>query len=456
MTTTRIESARRGDVSDELRQVAEAEGLAAEQLAERLAAGEVVITRNRQRSDIAPLGIGRDLGIKINANIGTSRDALDVAGEVRKARAAVAAGAHTVMDLSTGGDLAAIRAQVMRAAPVPLGTVPIYEAAARALDDHSSFCLMTEDDLFAVVEDHLRSGVDFLTVHCGVTLTSLERMHSEGRLMDVVSRGGALTVAWMRYNQRDNPLYTGFDRLLELCRGYDATLSLGDGFRPGATADATDRAQLHELITLGELQQRALEAGVQAMIEGPGHVPLDQVAANVQLEKRLCHGAPFYVLGPLVTDRAPGYDHITGAIGGAVAAWAGADFLCYVTPAEHLRLPDEEDVRQGVTASRIAAVAGELAQRRPPALAAERAMASSRHALDWEQMYGLAIDPELARRVRAEAPPSTDDSVCSMCGEFCAIKVQREAAEAEVEAGSEEAPQPNQVQKDLTGTGPNG
>jgi len=281
-----------------------------------------------------------------------------------------------------------------------------------------------------VVEDHLESGVDFLTVHCGVTLDAVERMKAEGRVMDVVSRGGALTVAWMRYNERDNPLFTGYARLLQLCRRPDATLSLGDGFRPGATADATDRAQLTELITLGELQKRAIEAGVQVMIEGPGHVPLDQIEANVQIEKRLCHGAPFYVLGPLVTDRAPGYDHITGAIGGAVAAWAGADFLCYVTPAEHLRLPDENDVRQGVIASRIAALAGELARGRADARSGELEMSRSRKELDWEAMCRLAVDPELARRMRAQAPPTTDDSVCSMCGEFCAIKVRQDTGPA--------------------------
>ncbi len=433
---TRIEQARQGDISDEMRQAAGAEGIEAEVLAEHLAAGEVVITRNRNH-DVAPLAIGRGCSIKVNANIGTSRDVLDVEAELRKAKAAVEAGAHTIMDLSTGGDLAAIRAQVMAAARVPIGTVPIYEAAARALDAKSSFCLMTEDDIFQVVEDHLVSGVDFLTVHCGVTQSSLARMEAEGRVMDVVSRGGALTIAWMRYNERDNPLYTGFDRLLELCREHDATLSLGDGFRPGATPDATDRAQIHELITLGELQQRALAAGVQVMIEGPGHVPLDQIQANVQLEKRLCHGAPFYVLGPLVTDRAPGYDHITGAIGGAVAAWAGTDFLCYVTPAEHLRLPDEQDVRTGVIASRIAALAGELAQGRPGARSGEREMSGCRKNLDWEGMYRLAVDPEVARRMRAQAPPTADDSVCSMCGTFCAIKVQQDQAANEPAGGKE-------------------
>ncbi|MBW2700950.1 MAG: phosphomethylpyrimidine synthase ThiC [Deltaproteobacteria bacterium] len=429
MNETRIHQARKGILTDEMQAVARQENLSPEFIAEGLAKGHIVITRNNKRTDIAPLGIGKGLSIKINANIGTSRDLLDIEGELEKARVAVEAGAHTVMDLSTGGDLPAIRKDVMKAAPVPLGTVPFYEAAARALDKHSSFCLLTEDELFDVIEDHLASGVDFLTVHCGVTLGTLGRMEKEGRIMDMVSRGGALTAAWMRYNEKDNPLFTSFDRLVELSARYDATLSLGDGFRPGATGDATDRAQLHELITLGELQQHALEQGVQVMVEGPGHVPLDQVQANVLLQKRLCHEAPFYVLGPLVTDLAPGYDHITGAIGGAVAAWAGADFLCYVTPAEHLRLPDVDDVRQGVMASRIAAVAGELARGMPGTREREHKMSKARRMQDWDAQYELAIDPTVARGRRGEAPPA-DESVCSMCGEFCAIKVQNDAKEA--------------------------
>jgi phosphomethylpyrimidine synthase len=422
---TRIEEAKKGNITDEVLQVARAEGVAPESLARNLALGQAVITCNRGRTSLPPLGIGRDLRVKINANIGTSRDALDIDGELQKCRVAIAAGAHTIMDLSTGGNLKDIRRKIMDAALVPIGTVPIYEAAARAMDGKRSFCQMTEDDIFQVIEEHLAQGVDFITVHCGVTLQTVERMDQEGRLMDVVSRGGALLIAWMRYNERDNPLFTNFGRLCDIAAKYDATLSLGDGFRPGATLDATDRAQLQELITLGELQARALERGVQVMIEGPGHVPLDQIQANVLLEKRLCHNAPFYVLGPLVTDTAPGYDHITGAIGGAVAAWAGADFLCYVTPAEHLRLPNLEDVRQGVIASRIAATAGELARGRMDAKERERAMSQSRKTLDWEGMYRQAVDPELARRVRAATPPS-DDKVCSMCGEFCAIKLQNE------------------------------
>ncbi len=423
---SRIQEARQGRLTDEIKQLAEQEGVGAEELSDRLARGRVVITRNLKRTDIAPLGIGEGLTVKVNANVGTSSDASDLQAEIEKASVAVEAGADTVMDLSTGGDLAGIRARIMQAARVPIGTVPIYEAAARALKKHSSFVEMSPDEIFEVIEAHLESGVDFLTVHCGVNQEALARMRSEGRLMDVVSRGGALHIAWMRYNRRDNPLYTEFDRLCALAARFDATLSLGDGFRPGATADATDRAQIQELITIGELQARALEHGVQVIVEGPGHVPIDQIQSNVQMEKRLCHGAPFYVLGPLVTDVAPGYDHITGAIGGALAAWAGADFLCYVTPAEHLRLPDANDVREGVIASKIAAVAADLARGRKDAQQRERAMAKCRKSLDWDGMYRYAIDPERAKSTRSQIPPM-DAEVCSMCGEFCAIKVQKKS-----------------------------
>jgi phosphomethylpyrimidine synthase len=426
MKMSRIEEARQGRLTDEVKLVASNEGIEPDKLSALIAAGRVVITRNLEHSDIPPLGIGEGLGIKINANVGTSRDAADIQTEIEKAKVAVEAGADTVMDLSTGGDLADIRKKIMQAAKVPIGTVPIYEAAARALEKHSTFCEMSPDDMFSVIEEHLAGGVDFITVHCGVNREALSRMKSEGRLMDVVSRGGALSIAWMRHNERDNPLFVEFDRLCDLAARYDATLSLGDGFRPGATSDATDRAQIQELITLGELQSRAMEKGVQVIIEGPGHVPLDQIQSNVQLEKKLCHGAPFYVLGPLVTDVAPGYDHITGAIGGALAAWAGADFLCYVTPAEHLRLPDAQDVHEGVIASKIAAVAADLARGRPDALTRERAMANCRKSLDWEGMYRHAIDPKQAQISRSKIPPM-DSKVCSMCGEFCAIKVQKDS-----------------------------
>ena len=422
---TQITLARKGIVSPEVEHVAKQEGVPAAQLSELVATGQVVITKNKLRQELAPLGIGKKLRVKVNANIGTSRDKLDVGLELKKALVAVEAGADTIMDLSTGGDLRQIRQQIMQKAAVPVGTVPVYEAFARALDSGRSFCHLKADEIFQVIEEHLRQGVDFITVHCGVTFSALEHMRREGRIMDVVSRGGALLMAWMMHTGRENPLYNDFDRLLDLAAATDTVLSLGDGLRPGATADATDRAQITELVTLGQLQSRALERGVQVMIEGPGHVPMDQIQANVLLEKRLCHGAPFYVLGPLVTDRAPGYDHLTGAIGGALAAWAGADFLCYVTPAEHLRLPTLEDVRQGVIASRIAAAAAELARGNAQALEQEKQMSICRRRLDWEGMFRLAIDQKLPRQSRAQVPP-TDDSVCSMCGEFCAIKIQKE------------------------------
>ncbi len=423
---TRIEKARRGEMTDEVREVARAEQLDPEHLLARLASGEAVITRNRLRESLAPLGIGRGLRVKVNANIGTSGDAMKLSEELEKARVAVEAGAHTLMDLSTGGDLREIRKEIMEATRVPLGTVPIYEAAARVRSARSSFCHMSAEDMFRVIEEHFEHGVDFITVHCGVNRETAERMDREGRIMGVVSRGGALLISWMKYNEKDNPFYTHFDRLCELAARYDATLSLGDGFRPGATGDATDRAQIQELIVLGELQQRALEQGVQVIIEGPGHVPMDQIQANVLLQKRLCHGAPFYVLGPLATDTAPGYDHITGAIGGALSAWAGADFLCYVTPAEHLRLPLIEDVREGVIASRIAAQAADLARGRKDAWERERQISTNRHNLDWEGMYEQSLDPQKARANHAQIP-SGDKEVCSMCGDFCAIKVQRGA-----------------------------
>jgi phosphomethylpyrimidine synthase len=305
--------------------------------------------------------------------------------------------------------------------------VPLYQAALDAVRVKKKAIVdMTVDDIFAGIIKHAEDGVDFITVHCGVTLGTVERMKNEGRIMDVVSRGGAFTIEWMRYNNKENPLFEHFDKLLEITKEYDMTLSLGDGFRPGCLADATDRAQIHELILLGELTQRAQDAGVQVMIEGPGHVPLNQIQTNIQLQKRLCHGAPFYVLGPLVTDIAPGYDHITCAIGGAIAAAAGADFLCYVTPSEHLRLPDVQDVRDGVIATRIAAHAADIAKGVKGAMDKDIAMARCRKKLDWDGQFALALDPDKARQYREDSPVS-DHGACTMCGEFCAYKVMDDA-----------------------------
>ncbi len=416
-----ITAAREGHITEAVRQVASSEGVAAEALAESIQRGRAVVLKNRLRRNGQALGVGAGLRTKINANIGTSRDHMDMAEELEKAQVAVEAGADTLMDLSTGGDLRGIRARILSETTVPLGTVPIYEAALFAAERKQGIVRMDPEDLFAVIERQAEEGVDFVTVHCGVTQGAVERLAKQGRLLNVVSRGGSFLVEWMLHNERENPLYASYDRLLDIARRYDLCLSLGDGMRPGCLADATDRSQIHELIVLGELTQRALEADVQVMIEGPGHVPIQEVETNVRIQKSLCRGAPFYVLGPLVTDIAPGYDHITAAIGGAVAAAAGADFLCYVTPSEHLRLPSVEDVRHGVMASKIAAHAGDIAKGLPGALQRDQAMARARRALDWEEQIRLSIDPDRARRLRESSPPQ-DGEVCSMCGEFCAIK----------------------------------
>jgi phosphomethylpyrimidine synthase len=382
----------------------------------------MVITQNLKHTSIPPLVIGKGLKTKVNANVGTSKDHMNVEEELEKVRAAIAAGADTIMDLSTGPAISETRKAVMKVCTVPLGTVPIYQAAVEMPEKKKrSMVEMTADDLFEVIERHGEEGVDFITVHCGVTGDSVGKIKREGRLLGVVSRGGAILVEWMEYNKKENPLYEHYDRLLEIAKAYDMTLSLGDGLRPGCLADATDRGQIQELILLGELTERAWAKGVQVMIEGPGHVPLDQIEANVLLQKRLCHGAPFYVLGPLVTDIAPGYDHITGAIGGAIAARAGADFLCYVTPSEHLRLPTVDDVREGVIASKIAGHAADIARGLKGAMDPDCRMAKARKALDWKAQIDLSIDPERARKLRESRMPKESD-VCTMCGELCAVK----------------------------------
>ncbi|RLA84717.1 MAG: phosphomethylpyrimidine synthase, partial [Deltaproteobacteria bacterium] len=362
---------------------------------------------------------------KVNANLGTSPDHADLQEELLKLRLALEAGADAVMDLSTGGNLDEIRRTILRHCPVPLGTVPIYQAAVETAQRKGAIVHMTLDDIFEVIERQARDGVDFMTVHCGLTFRALERLKKQGRVTGIVSRGGAFLATWMIYNDRENPLYEYFDRLLEIAKKYDVTLSLGDGLRPGSLADATDRVQLEELLTLGELVEEAWKEGVQVMVEGPGHVPLDQIEANVKVQKRVCRGAPFYVLGPLVTDIAPGYDHIACAIGGALAAYHGADFLCYVTPAEHLRLPKPEDVREGVIAARIAAHAADLARGRQDAWQRDLEMSRARSSLDWKRQMELCIDPLKAQKLRAERLP-TERDVCTMCGKFCAIKLVKE------------------------------
>ena len=424
---TLLHRARSGKVPAEIVRAAAEEGIPAEKLRESVACGRSVVPRNRKRGEIRPVAIGEGLRVKINANVGTSRDRADIGVELEKMRVAVAAGADAVMDLSTGGPIDEIRRAILAECPVPVGTVPVYQAASDAASLRKSFVELSAGEFFDGILKQAEDGVDFMTVHCGVTRDALSRLVREGRRLDIVSRGGSLLAEWMAHNGLENPFFEQYDRLLEICREYDITLSLGDGLRPGCLADATDRAQVHELMTLGELTERAWARDVQVMIEGPGHVPLHQIAANVALQKRLCHGAPFYVLGPLVTDIAPGYDHITSAIGGAIAAWSGADFLCYVTPSEHLRLPTVEDVKTGVIASRIAAHAADVARGVPGAVDRDHRMADARRKLDWKAQIELSIDPDTARAMRGGSLPSVDEAVCTMCADLCAIKTSQKA-----------------------------
>lgn len=416
---TQLELAKQGALSPQMKHVAQQESVSEETIQQYVAEGTIVIPANVNHTSLVPRGIGKGLTVKVNANIGTSSDYGSIDSELEKLRLTIQFGADSVMDLSTGGDISSIRQTIVAASTLPVGTVPIYQAGIEAIERHGAIVNMSIDDLFAAIEQQAEEGVDFMTVHCGVTQATIARLKRQRRVTDIVSRGGAFLVGWMLHNDQENPLYEYYDRLLDLARRFDVTLSLGDGMRPGSLADATDRAQVEELIVLGELVERAREAGVQTMVEGPGHVPLDQITTNVQLEKSLCHGAPFYVLGPLVTDVAAGYDHITAAIGGAIAAASGADFLCYVTPAEHLSLPDAEDVKIGVIASRIAAHAADIARGTKRAAEWDRKMSVARKNLDWEAQAALSLDPEKVRLVHnkyASAGPA-----CSMCGDYCAM-----------------------------------
>jgi phosphomethylpyrimidine synthase len=422
---TRIETARKGIVTDEIREAALLEGTDPERLASDIADGITVIPRNSARG-IKPVSIGKGLKTKINANIGTSKDKISFDEEMEKLDLLVRYGADAVMDLSTGGPIRELRRELIRKSPISVGTVPIYEAAVKAAEAYGTIAKMTPDSIFAVIEEHAEEGVDFVTVHCGLTRRAVGRLKDEGRILDIVSRGGSFLLEWMIYNDRENPLYEYFDRLLEIVKKYDVALSLGDGLRPGCLEDATDRSQIEELLTIGELRDTALESGIQVIIEGPGHVPLNQVELNIKIQKEICKGAPFYVLGPLVTDIAMGYDHIAAAIGGAIAGAAGADFLCYVTPAEHIRLPNLEDVKEGVIASKIAAHAADIAKGVPGAAERDRKMAECRKNLDWNGQIELSLDPEKIRKWRSEVPPAEQD-VCSMCGEFCAIRTVERA-----------------------------
>ena len=418
---TQLELARRGTVSPPMKHVAEKEGVGTDFIIQGLTDGKIVIPANVNHTNLVPCGIGKGLRTKVNANIGTSSDFCELNTELRKLQTAIDFGADTVMDLSTGGDISAIRKAIMSASTAPVGTVPIYQAGIEAIENRGAIVNMSVDDLFAVIEEHATDGVGFMTVHCGVTQASIARLRKQSRMTDIVSRGGAFLIGWMLHNDRENPLYQYYDRLLGLALEYDFTLSLGDGLRPGCLADATDRAQIEELIILGELVDYSREAGVQAMIEGPGHLPLNQIATNVQLEKSLCRGAPFYVLGPLVTDIGAGYDHITAAIGGAIAAAAGADFLCYVTPTEHLSLPNIGDVKEGVIASRIAAHAGDIVKGVKGAKDWDEQMSRARKALDWKKQAELSLDPELSQQVHGKIPAG--GVTCSMCGKYCAMAI---------------------------------
>ena len=417
---TIMQDARKGIITDEIKEVAAAERVEAEVVRRRVADGSIVIPCNPIHSP-KPLGIGKGMRVKVNANIGTSMEYCNPDEEKEKARVSLAAGTHAIMDLSTGGDLDGIRKELLEIVDVPFGTVPIYQAGIDAIEKRGAIVDMTSDDMFNSFRNQAKQGVDFAVSHVGVTMESVERLRRQHRLIPMVSRGGAFHMAWILHNGEENPLYREFDYLLEIAGEYDMTLSLGDGMRSGGLYDSNDRAKFQELLIIGELVERAREAGVQTMVEGPGHMPLTDIEPNIKVMKRVTGDAPYFVLGPLVTDIAPGYDHIVGAIGGAVAGYHGADFLCYVTPAEHLSLPDVDDVREGVIASRIAAHAADLARGIDRDVDTE--FSRARHELNWKKMFDSCIDPEKAREYRKRRKPTEDPRACSMCGKLCAIEM---------------------------------
>jgi len=403
---------------------AKKEGVSIQFLKRGVTQGNIVILKNRKHQ-ITPLAIGKGLSTKINANIGTSPDVADLNLELRKLSACINAGADTVMDLSTGGDIDRIRRSIIKASTIPVGSVPIYQVAIESRNRGKPFLKASPDEIFEVVEKHLDDGIDFITVHCGVTKESIKGLRKKKRICGVVSRGGSMMVEWMAYNKKENPLYEYYDRLLKLAKKYRATLSLGDGLRPGAIADATDRYQVRELIVIGELVRWARKEGVPVMVEGPGHVPINEIEANIRLEKNICNGAPFYVLGPLVTDIGAGYDHIVAAIGGAMAAYFGADYLCYVTPSEHLGLPNVDEVKDGVIASKLAAHAADIGKGVGHAKDIDLELSKARYSLDWQKMMNLLIDKEKAGRIFRRSR-SKSELTCTMCGEFCAMKKTKE------------------------------
>lgn len=416
--TTQMDAARKGIITKEMEIVAKKEQMDVSTLMELMAKGQVIIPANKNHTSLDPNGIGSKLRTKINVNLGVSRDCKDLDMEMEKVKSAVAMGAEAIMDLSSYGDTQTFRRKLTSECPATIGTVPIYDAVVYY---HKALKEITTEEWLSIVEMHAKDGVDFMTIHCGLNRATAQRFKQAKRLTNIVSRGGSIIFAWMEMTGKENPFYEHYDWVLDICQKYDVTMSLGDACRPGCQEDASDISQIEELVTLGELTKRAWEKNVQVMIEGPGHMPLDQIEANMKIQQTICKGAPFYVLGPLVTDIAPGYDHITSAIGGAIAATYGASFLCYVTPAEHLRLPDLNDVKEGIIAAKIAAHAADIAKGVPGAKEWDRAMSSARQKLDWEEMFNLALDPEKARAYRASAKPEKEDT-CSMCGNFCAVK----------------------------------
>lgn len=427
---TQMEAARKGIVTEEMRRVAQKENRSMEELMPLMADGKMVIPANVNHKALDPNGVGSMLKTKINVNLGVSRDCKDYDLEMKKVMRAVELGAEAIMDLSSHGNTQPFRKKLCDECPAMIGTVPIYDSVIHYQRDLNT---LTAKDFIDVIRLHAQDGVDFVTLHCGITRKTVEQIKNETRKMNIVSRGGSLVFAWMSMTGEENPFFEYYDEILEICREYDVTISLGDACRPGCLADATDGVQIEELIRLGELTERAWARDVQVMVEGPGHVPLDQIAANMKIQETICKGAPFYVLGPLVTDIAPGYDHITAAIGGAVAAWSGAAFLCYVTPAEHLALPNVDDVHQGIIASKIAAHAADIAKKIPGARQQDDRMADARRILDWDAQYKEALDPETAKAIRDSRLPEEDHGdTCSMCGKFCAVRSMNKALAGEV------------------------
>ena len=428
--STQMEAARMGIVTPELEAVAKKENRSVEELLPLMASGKMVIPANVNHKSLDPNGVGSMLKTKINVNLGISRDCKDYDIEMKKVMRAVDLGAEAIMDLSSHGNTQPFRQKLCTECPAMIGTVPIYDSVIHYQRDLGT---LTAQDFIDVVRLHAQDGVDFVTLHCGITRKTIDQIQNGGRKMNIVSRGGSLVFAWMSMTGNENPFYEYYDEIVEICREYDVTISLGDACRPGCLADATDGCQIEELIMLGELTERAWKRDVQVMVEGPGHVPMDQIAANMKIQQTICKGAPFYVLGPLVTDIAPGYDHITAAIGGAIAAWNGAAFLCYVTPAEHLALPNVDDVHQGIIASKIAAHAADIAKGIPGARNQDDRMADARKALDWDAQWLEALDPEVAKEIRKSRMPEEDHSdTCSMCGKFCAVRSMNKALAGEV------------------------